>query len=132
MSTLLMMWNGDAGTTELPETCPYSFAEIEEHIFGCLHEFLLVEEPRESFSVSGPSPCAEGLFGDRRYWLFEAMDCERQLQWFVIVGAGGKSLYNPPMRMKRWVYAESNDDGLSPEAFLARTHHEILENEARS
>jgi hypothetical protein len=124
------MWN--SGVDSLPETCPYSFAEVEEYFFGCLHDLLFVSEPRKFFRVSGPCPRARKIHADRRYWMFEAIDCERQRQWFVVVGAGGKFPYKPYQRMKRWIYAETNDDDLSPEAFLEKAHHEQLETEVGS
>jgi hypothetical protein len=130
MSTLPVMWN--SGVDQLPVTCPYSFAEVEEYFFGRLHDLLFVKEPRKFFRVSGPCPCAQKFDADRRYWMFEAIDCELPRQWFVVVGAGGKSPHKSYKTMKRWMYAETNDDGLSPAAFVYRVHHEQLEAEAGS
>jgi hypothetical protein len=64
--------------------------------------------------------------------MFEAINCELQRQWFVVVGAGGKSPHKPSKTMKRWMYAETNDDDLSPEAFVDKVRHEQLEAEAGS
>jgi hypothetical protein len=114
------MQETESGIVRLPETCPYSVAEIEEYLFDWLHEdLMLVQEP---VRLSGLR--AQKSDADRRYWMFEATTAELQQQLFVIVGSGGKSRFPPHHRMKRWVYAETNEDGLSPEAFLDRIYHE--------
>jgi hypothetical protein len=120
MSTLPLMQETEPGMDRLPETCPYSVAEIEEYLFDWLHEeLLLVQRP---VKLSGLR--AQKCDASRRYWMFEAIAVELQRQWFVIVGSGGESHFAPHHRMKRWVYAETNDEGLSPEAFLDRIYHE--------
>jgi hypothetical protein len=110
------------------ETCPYSVAEIEEYLFDWLHEELLLVQGPVSLSGLRAQKCDV----DRRYWVFEAIAVDLQRQWFVIVGSGGKSHFAPHHRMKRWVYAETNDDDLSPEAFLDRIYHEQPEAYAGS
>jgi hypothetical protein len=127
MSTLPLMQETEPGMDRLPETCPYSVAEIEEYLFDWLHELLLVQGP-----VKLSAACAQKFDVDRRYWMFEAIAVELQRQWFVIVGSGGKSHFAPHHRMKRWVYAETNVDGLSPEAFLDRIYDEQPEAYAGS
>ena len=122
------MQETEPGMVRLPETCPYSVAEIEEYLLDWLHEELML--------VPGPVKLsglrAQKCDADRRYWMFEAIAVELQRQWFVIVGSGGKSHFAPHHRMKRWVYAETNDEGLSPEAFLDRIYHEQPEAYAGS
>jgi hypothetical protein len=128
MATLPLMQETEPGMDRIPETCPYSAAEIENYLFDWLHEDLsLVQEP---VKLSGLR--AEKRDADRCYWMFEAVTAELRGQWFVIVGSGGKSQFAPHHRMKRWVYAERNDEGLSPEAFLDKIYHEQPEAYAGS
>jgi hypothetical protein len=68
---------------------------------------------------------------ERRYWLFEARDRAKQRQWFVVVGIG-KSPFDPVERMKRWMYAKTNDDDLSPDQFLNDEDREQLAADARA
>jgi hypothetical protein len=134
MSTLPMMWDADLGADlgadQPSETCPYSFAEIDDYFFGCLHDFLLIREPRKFFELGGP--CAQKVDADRRCWMFEAMDVEQGRQWFIIVGSGGRNWCPPYKRMKRWMYAETSDEGLLPEQFLEKADHELFVADARS
>jgi hypothetical protein len=115
-----------ATSTDRPsETCPYSIAEIEEYLFGCHYHGMLKEEPT-TFKVSGP--CARKADEERRCWLFEATDGGQQRQWFVVVGTGTVG----SGKMKRWMYAQTNDDDLSPDQFLNQAYRELLEAYARS
>jgi hypothetical protein len=59
------------------------------------------------------------------------VDRGRQPQWFVIVGAGN-GCFDPSSKMRRWMYAETNDDDLSPDQFLDKAYHEQLVADARS
>jgi hypothetical protein len=120
MSTLPLMQEPVPGMDRLPDACPYSVAEIEEYLFDWLHEELLLVQGAVKLSSLRAQKCD----ADRRYWMFEATSVELQQPWFVIVGSGGKSHFAPHHRMKRWVYAETNDEGLSPEAFLEKIYHE--------
>ena len=56
---------------------------------------------------------------------------DRQVQWFVIVGTG-KGCFDPSNPMRRWMYAETNDDDLSPDQFLEKACREQLVADARS
>jgi hypothetical protein len=112
----------------LPEACPYSLAEIEDYLFNCHYRWMLKDEPT-TFKVNGP--CAQKIDSERRYWLFEAFDGAQQRQWFVVIGTG-KSPSDPSSKMRRWMYAQTNDDDLSPEQFLDKACHEQLEADARS
>ena len=112
----------------LPEACPYSIVEIEEYLFGCHYHCMIKEEP-VTFQVSGP--CAQQSDPDRRYWLFEAIDSGLQRQWFVVVGTG-KGFSRTASKMRRWMYAQTNDDDLSPDQFLDQAYQEQLTEDARS
>jgi hypothetical protein len=112
----------------LPETCPYSVAEIEDYLFNCHCHWSLKEEPT-TFKVSGP--CAQKVDAERRYWLFEAIDAGQKRKWFIVVGTG-RGFAGPSSKMRRWTYAETNDDDLSPDQFLDRAYREQLKEDARS
>ncbi len=112
----------------LPEACPYSFEEIEAYLFDCHYHWMTNEEPT-TFKVTGSR--AQKVVSERRYWLIEAFDGERQRQWFVVVGTG-KSAGDPSRKMKRWMYAQTNDDNLSPDEFLDKAYEEQLAADARS
>jgi hypothetical protein len=59
------------------------------------------------------------------------VDAGRQLQWFIVVGTGN-GCFDSSNKMRRWMYAETNDDGLSPDQFLEKAYHEQLAADARS
>ncbi len=58
----------------------------------------------------------EYLQGGRHFWLRTASN-EAGEQWYVVIGTG-KSPFNEATKMRRWMYAEENDLGLTPVAFL--------------
>jgi hypothetical protein len=101
--------------------------EIQDYLFANHHRWMLREEPT-TFDVSGPH--AQRQDAERRYWLFEARDNTKHRQWFVVV-ATGKSPFNRYQRMKRWMYANTNDDDLSADQFLDEVWREDLAEEAR-
>src|SRR5215470_16836616 len=107
-------WEEPSRIDQLSEICPYSLTEIEDYLFTEHGHWVHGEEPTQ-FDVSGPQ--AQRLEAERRYWLFEARDKAKHRQWFVVIGTG-KSPFNPSEKMKRWMYAETNDDGRSPEKYL--------------
>ncbi len=121
-------WEAAESIDRLPKACPYSREEIEDYLFRCHYHLLLKEQPT-TFRVSGPHAQKKDL--DRRYWVFEAHDAARQRQWFVLVGTG-KSIFVPSEKLKRWMFAQTNDAGLSPEAFLDQEYREQLEYDARA
>ncbi len=112
----------------LPDTCPYSLSEIEDYLRDCHYRYVPKGEPA-TFSANGPR--AERIDPERRYWLFEARDQAKQRQWFVVIGTG-KTPYNPSSKMRRWMYGQTNDDGLSPNQFLDEVYEEHLAADARS
>ena len=126
MAGFPIAWEEAPSLDELSELCPYSLAEIADYLFGNHYRWVLGEEPA-TFAVSGP--CAQRKYSDRRYWLFEARDNAKHRQWFVVVGTG-KSPFDPSKSMKRWQYANTNDDGLSPEEFLEEEYREQLAADA--
>ena len=154
-----MAWEVATSMDRLPETCPYSTEEMQEYLFVSHYHWSRHEEPT-TFLVSGP--CAQETKSERRYWLFEATKdravrrerkevwcslCKKQhvldplhasnnsvdqdRQWFVVVGSG-RSAGDPSSKMRRWMYAETNDDGLSPDQFLEKAYREQLVADARS
>ena len=151
-----MAWDEATSMDRLPETCPYSLAEIEEYLFVNHYHWFRDEAPT-TFNVSGP--CAQKAEAERRYWLFEAKkdrsasrkrrevwcrlckkhhvleplhdhgandlaDEDRQPQWFVVIGTGS-GCFDPSSKMRRWMYAETNDD-LSPDQFFEKAYREQL------
>jgi hypothetical protein len=121
-------WEDAPSLDQLSDVCPYSLTEIGDYLFGNHYHLVLGEDPT-AFSVSGP--CAQRKYSDRRYWLFEARDNAKQRQWLVVVGTG-KSPFDPRKRMKRWIYADTNDDDLSPDDFLDQEYREQLLADFRS
>jgi hypothetical protein len=126
MAGFPIAWGETHSLDSLSELSPYSLSEIEDYLFSN-HYHWMHDEPPTIFCVSGPH--AEKDVLERRYWVFVARDRAQQRQWFVLVGTG-KSPFDPTKRMKRWMYAESNDEGLSPEEFLDKGYREQLEADA--
>jgi hypothetical protein len=77
-----------------------------------------VLEPPHDYQTDNPS-------------LASRADANRKLQLFVIVGTG-KGCFDTSSKMRRWMYAETNDGGLSPDQFLERAYREQLVADARS
>ena len=102
---------------------------MKDYLYRCHHHLMLDEEPT-AFEIAA-APEADLANAERRYWLFEAKDDAKKRQWFVVVGTG-KSPFNPTEKMKRWMYAKTNDDDLSPEEFLNQEYREQLVADARS
>jgi hypothetical protein len=127
MSGFPIAWEETPSIDQLSDGCPYSITEIKEYLFGNNYHLVLREEPT-TFDVSGPS--AQRQYAERRYWLFEAHDRIKQRQWFVVVGTG-KSPFNPSKKMKRWIYAMTNDYRLSPDQFLDDEYGEQLAADAQ-
>jgi hypothetical protein len=154
-----MAWEAATSMDRLPEACPYTIAEMEEYLFANHYHWSRNEQPT-TFNVSGP--CAHKVEYERRYWLFEAekdrlagrkeilcpicqkqhvlephpalaqrVDGDRQPRWFVVVGTGN-GCFDPSSKMRRWMYAETNDDDLSPDQFLDKAYREQLVADARS
>ena len=120
-------WEETPGPDQLSDVCPYSLIEVCDYLFGNHYDLVLHEDPT-TFDVSGP--CAQRKYSDRRYWLFEAHDNAKHSQWFVIIGTG-KSPFDPSKKMKRWIYAHTNDDELSSDEFLDEEYREQLAADAR-
>jgi hypothetical protein len=128
MPSFPIVWEEAPSIDQLSNICPYSLAEIEEYLFRNHYHWALSEETA-TFGVSGPQ--AQKRDAERRYWLFEARDRSKQRQWFVVVGAG-RSPFDLSDRMKRWMYAKTNDDDLSPDQFLDEEYREQLVADAGS
>jgi hypothetical protein len=120
-------WEEAQSIDALSDLCPYSPAEMEEYLFRNHYALMLGEAPTE-FAVSGL--CALRRDTERRYWLFEACDRIKQQQWFIIIGSG-KSPFNPAEKLKRWMYAKTNDDDLTPDQFLDEEYREQLAADVR-
>jgi hypothetical protein len=128
MAGFPIAWEETPSIDQLSDIFPYSLTEIEDYLFRCHYHWVREEEPT-TFDVSGPH--AQRQDAERRYWLFEARDRTKQQQWFVVVGTG-MSPFDPSKRMKRWMYAETNDDDLSPDQFLDEEYRKQLVADARS
>jgi hypothetical protein len=129
MAGFPVAWEETLSIDQLSDTSPYSLAEIEDYLFTNHYRWVLSETPT-IFDVSGPH--AQRQDADRRYWLFEARDRTKRQQWFIVVGTGKSPGGDPSKRMKRWMYAQTNDDDLSPDEFLDEEYCEQLEADARS
>jgi hypothetical protein len=122
-----ILWEKTISIDQLSDSCPYAIGEIEDYLFHNHYHWTLDEEPT-TFDVAASHVQIQDA--ERRYWLFEARDKFKQRQWFVVVGTG-KSPFDPSESMKRWMYAKTNDRGLSAEHFLDEEYEEQLEADAR-
>jgi len=120
-------WEAAPSVDQLPETCPYTQAEIEDYLRRCHYHLLMAEEPA-IFRVRGP--LAHKRDTRRRFWVFEASDTVKQRRWYVLVGTG-TSFSDPSEKMRRWMYAKTNDIGLSPDKFLQDEYREQREADVR-
>jgi hypothetical protein len=120
-------WEMAPSIDRLPETCPYTQAEIEDYLRRC-HLHLLTSEEPAIFRVSGP--LAERGDAARRFWVFEASDNVKQRQWYVLIGTG-TSFSDPSQKMRRWMFAKTSGIGLSPTEFLEDEYREQCEADAR-
>jgi len=66
-----------------------------------------------------------------RFWVFGATDTIKQRQWYILVGTGG-GFSDPKTKMKRWMWAKTNDTGLSPDEFLRDEYRELREADVKS
>ena len=73
----------------------------------------------------------EPVHDDQASSLASNFEVDRQPQWFVVVGTGS-GYSNPSNKMRRWMYAQTNDDDLSPDQFLEQAYQEQLVADARS
>jgi hypothetical protein len=119
-------WEETPSLDQVSDKCPYTLGEMEEYLRISHFRWSLEEKPT-TFQVSGP--LTRHGDAERRYWLFGAHDRLLHRQWFVVVGTG-KSPFDPSKRMKRWMYAQTNDSDLSPEAFLLEQHDQQLRADA--
>lgn len=122
MAMFPMDWETALSMDCVADEPPYSLFEIEDYLRRCHSHLMLKEEPA-SFDVSGPH--AQRQDAERVYWLFEARDSAQQRRWFVLVGTG-KSPSDPSAKMRRWMFARTNDDNLSFEQFLEEMYQEQL------
>lgn len=128
MAMFPVAWEETTSIDQLSDKPPYSLTEIKDYLFGNHYHVMLNEKPT-TFEVSGPH--AQRQDAERRFWLFEARDRVKQREWFIVVGTG-KSPFDPAEKMKRWMYAKTNDDDLSPDQFLNEEYREQLIADARS
>jgi hypothetical protein len=128
MASFPIAWEETLSIDQLSDSPPYALVEIADYLFWNHYHWVLEEEPTV-FDVTGPH--AEKQDEDRQYWLFEARDRVMKRQWFVVVGTG-KSPFDPAERLKRWMYAQTNDDDLSPSEFLEEEYRKQIAADARS
>ncbi len=128
MGEFPIAWEETQSIDQLSDVCPYSIVEIEDYLFRNHYHWVIREEPT-TFKISGPH--SQRLDAERRYWVFEARNMTNRQQWYVVVGTG-KSPFNPAERMKRWMYAKTNDEDLPPDGFLEQEYREQLVADARS
>jgi hypothetical protein len=156
-----MAWEAATSMDRLPEACPYSIEEIQEYLFVNHYHWSRDEEPT-TFLVGGPRAQAtkaerrywlfeaakDRLARSERKEVWCSL-CQKShvleplrddqvnnpvdedRKWFVVVGSGS-GCFDPSSKMRRWMYAETNDDGLSPDQFLEKAYHDQLVADARS
>jgi hypothetical protein len=95
------------------DDCPYSVEEIEGYLRNC-HYHLSLQEPPLSFRVNGPILSRQLV--DRNFWIFGATNDLKQ-EWFVLVGSG-KSPFKSHGKTWRWMYAEENELGQTPDEYF--------------
>jgi hypothetical protein len=96
---------------------PYTAAEIKAYLMECRSQYSPQEEP---FAFQSIDFVATRSLTKRRFWLWEVVLDEQSAQWFVVVGSGTSPLFRNRQNVDRWLYAETNDDGLSADKFLDR------------
>lgn len=111
---------------KLPEQCPYTALEMEDYLFWNHYHWSRDEEPTH-FKVTGV--VAELADSDRRFWLYEARDV-RGRQWLIVVGSG-KSPFSRELKMRRWMYGESNDLEQAPDEFLLEAYRQQVAHDSQ-
>lgn len=97
-----------------PSGCCVSVAVIERYLATC-HQAYLRDEPDLVFS-----PLTEVEHwdaGDRRFWLWRCDD-SLDREWFIMAGDGASPFAGEGALQRRWIFAETNEQGLSPLEFL--------------
>lgn len=113
-------WEMALSIDQLPEACPYTLPEIEDYLRRSHYHVMTSEEPA-TFQVDGP--LAQKHDAKRRFWVFGANDTAKRRQWYILVGTGD-SFADPSEKMRRWMWAKTNDNGLSPNEFLLEEYQE--------
>ncbi len=150
-----MAWDAATSMDRLPEACPYSIEEMQEYLFVNHYHWSRNEEPT-TFLVSGPcaqtmkaerrywlfeatkdrlarherkevwcSLCKKPHVLEPLHDYRADSSVNEDRQWFVVVGSGD-GCFDPSSKMRRWMYAATNDDGLSPDQFLEKAYREQL------
>jgi hypothetical protein len=123
-----ILWEETFSIDQLSKCCPYEISEIEEYLFGNHYHWSL-DEASTTFEVVDSH--VQRQDAERHYWLFEARERAKCRQWLVVIGTG-KSPFDPSKKMKRWMYAKTNDSDLSLEQFLDQEYREQLTADGRS
>ena len=96
---------------------PYTAEEIKAYLMACRSQYSPQEEP---FAFQSIDFVATRFLPTRRFWLWKVELNERSAQWFVVAGSGTSPFVRNQQNVDRWLYAETNDDGLSADKFLDR------------
>jgi hypothetical protein len=94
---------------------PYDATEVQNYLVGCHAQFFPLG-PRLAFrsvDLVLSKSCT-----NRRFWLWQLVD-EDGASWFAVVGSGACP-FAKLGAVDRWIYAQTNDDDLTPEEFLDR------------
>jgi hypothetical protein len=121
-------WEPDFVAVGAPsETCPYTTAEVEEHLHWN-HYHWSHKEPPLTFHFKGM--VGELAAAHRRYWACELAD-DWGRRWIVVVGSG-RSPSQSNMFTRRWMLAFDESDFASPQQLLDDVNRDDLEHDARS
>jgi len=96
------------------EGSPYSIDEITQYLQTCRQMYQPAER---NFSVQTIKLIQTKSLTTRRFWLWEVTDDEA-VQWFVIIGSGVGPFDD--RRVRRWIYAQTNDEHEPATDFLDR------------
>ena len=128
MTAYPALWEETSSIDHLSESCPYESDEIEDYLVSNHYRWSLKEAPT-TFVVT--DTYIQKRDTERRYWLFQARDMTTAQEWLIVIGSG-KSPFDPLKRIKRWLYAKTNDDNLPLERFLEQEYREQLAADSRA
>jgi hypothetical protein len=99
-----------------PYGSPYTAAEIRDYLVECRAMYSPQEPP---FAIQAIDFQLSKSLTVQRFWLWRVV-CEGEPEWFAVVGSGKSPFFGQSGSVDRWIYAETNDEGLAPEDFLSR------------
>ena len=116
-----LMWESHRLGPPSEDGCPVRASVIATYLESCAYDYLLDDEPPPTFGPLSALVLRKDVSG-HRFWMWSCSDSLNR-PWLVLAGES-------PSDPKRWLLAESNEDGRSPEEFLATTLEEMGVNRA--